>query len=333
MQASNVKRVLLIRLSALGDVVQTTGIVESFYQSGWEIHYLTDTEIAPLLERDPRIQRVWAISRRNGIQEAHRILPSLQRWTFDLVVDLHGKILSRWIYLRLQAHQKVRISKASLSRRWWLYSRRFPRYEIPMVLRMYASVRHAFPHLPFQPPRLLPVYPSPIESPGVVIVPFTHRVLRDWPALHAYRLAQLLGKEGIPALLVGKGPRVPWPHDGYNWLNRTDLLEYLGLIQRARVVVTVDTSASHIAAAFGVPTLLLWGPTHPLLGMRPIARGPLFSLGLPLDCRPCSLHGEGRCRLGDHRCMRDLLPERIARMVSFLYTTYSEHPKGFAICG
>ncbi len=312
-------KALLIRLSALGDVVQTTAVVEALHRAGWTLHYLTDTALAPLLEPDPRIHRVWHFPRREGLRAAREVLTTLKRESFDLIADLHAKPLTRWLASRIPARHRVRIARASLRRRWWVYRRRLPRYEIPMSLRMHASLQRVL-RLPFAPPRLLPLYPSPLPDPGVVIVPFTARPLRDWPALYAYRLAQMLERQGIPATLAGQGPSLPWPTPHRNLLNRTDLLQYVGLIQQARVVVTMDTSASHIAAALGIPTVVLWGPTHPRLGMRPVARAPLFALGLPLPCRPCSVHGSGRCRLHHHACLRDLTPERVVGLIRILYT-------------
>lgn len=189
-----------------------------------------------------------------------------------------------------------------------------------MTLRMHAALRRIRPDAPFSPPRLLASYPSPHDDPGVVIVPFGGRPLRNWPAVHAYRLAVDLTEQGVPATLAGQGPWMDWPDSSRNFLNQTDLRNFVGLLQRARLVVTVDTSAAHIAAALGVPVVELWGPTHPVLGMRPVGRGPVFSLGLPLACRPCSLHGEGVCRRGDHACLRDLEPERVGNLVRTVLT-------------
>lgn len=308
-------KALVIRFSALGDVVQTTGVVESLHRMGYRVHYLTDSAFAPLLEGDPRIERLAHFPRtsREGMEGVLRHLA--RESPYDLLLDLHGKILSRWVGLRVPARRKVTLRKASLQRRWWLLRRRFPPRELSMSLRMHATLRRAHPDAPYFPPRLVASYPTPLEEPGIVIVPFGGRPLRNWPALYAYRLARRLQEAGIPATLAGQGPSMDWPDPGRNMLNRTDLLNYAGLLQRARVVVTVDTSAAHLAAAMGVPVVELWGPTHPVLGMRPVGRGPVFSLGLPLPCRPCSLHGEGTCRRGDHACLRDLEPERVFSFV------------------
>jgi len=60
---------------------------------------------------------------------------------------------------------------------------------------------------------------------------------------------------------------------------------------------------THAARALGVPTVTLFGPTAPgahELGPRQRA------VALGLSCSPCSAHGQRRCPLGHHRCLRDL---------------------------
>ncbi len=69
------------------------------------------------------------------------------------------------------------------------------------------------------------------------------------------------------------------------------------------VVVGVDTGLTHAAAACGVPTVCLFGPTDE----RSVARS-LHQRALTRDlyCRPCNRAGRYRCPEGHHRCMREL---------------------------
>ena len=64
-----------------------------------------------------------------------------------------------------------------------------------------------------------------------------------------------------------------------------------------------DSGLVHAARAMGVPTVALFGPTAPLVHeLGPKER----AVTLGLDCSPCSAHGQRRCPLGHHRCLRDL---------------------------
>ena len=81
-------------------------------------------------------------------------------------------------------------------------------------------------------------------------------------------------------------------------------------LSRCRAVVGGDTGLVHLAAACGLPSVVLTGPTTPedgFLAWPP----PHRNLGLELACRPCSRHGGPACPLGDHLCMQGLQPEAV----------------------
>lgn len=75
------------------------------------------------------------------------------------------------------------------------------------------------------------------------------------------------------------------------------------IIRRAQAMVSTDSGPRHIAAAFGVPTVALFGPIDPRWSVNysPV-EVPLYK---SLSCSPCARH---TCPLGHHRCMRDITP-------------------------
>jgi len=77
-------------------------------------------------------------------------------------------------------------------------------------------------------------------------------------------------------------------------------------IRRSRMVVTTDSGPRHIAAAFGIPAVSLFGPTDPRWSDNYHPRE--IRVHLDLDCRPCARR---RCPLRHHRCMRDLPVEMV----------------------
>jgi heptosyltransferase-2 len=77
-------------------------------------------------------------------------------------------------------------------------------------------------------------------------------------------------------------------------------------VRRSQLLITTDSGPRHFAAAFDVPVLTLFGPTH-------IAWTRTYSphaahLFHPVPCGPCQ---RPECPLGHHRCMRDLTPETV----------------------
>jgi heptosyltransferase-2 len=136
-----------------------------------------------------------------------------------------------------------------------------------------------------------------------------------WPAQHFADLADRLAERGLSPVLLG-GPRdkplaeAVQARAGALCIDTTGnpVGEALALLARSSLVVGGDTGLVHAARALGVPTIALFGPSSAAvhdLGPRERA------VTLGLDCSPCSAHGQRRCPLGHHRCMRDLSAEAV----------------------
>jgi heptosyltransferase-2 len=76
--------------------------------------------------------------------------------------------------------------------------------------------------------------------------------------------------------------------------------------RRAALAITSDSGPRHIAAAFGVPTVALIGPTDPLSGRS--APGLCREIRLDLPCAPCAA---AVCPLGHNDCMRLIGVEQV----------------------
>ncbi len=315
----NKSRALLIRFNALGDLIQSTVLLDPLRTMVDEVHLLTEPIYGPLMERDPRLDHVWTLARNAPVREIQRVLRELRSpepWA--LVLDLQGKPRTRWLARNIPARRHLRVRRWSIMRRLALWRKdmqhdwMLDRALLGMLDRVDAPVL----------PSLRGTYPFPEGAPegGVVVGVGAARPLRVWPGRHLRALVDILSRS-VKVALVGDARDaqrfrgVVWPRGVWNGLGRTSLVELAGLLQRARLYVGMDSGPAHLAAAVGTPAVVLYGPTHPALGMRPRGVAPVWTLGLPLACRPCSLHGEGGCPLGTHRCMEDLSPARVARFV------------------
>lgn len=81
-------------------------------------------------------------------------------------------------------------------------------------------------------------------------------------------------------------------------------------VRRAAAMVTTDSGPRHFAAAFGVPVVTLFGPTH--IGLSENYHPQAIHLQHELECIPCQRR---TCPLGHHRCMRDLSIDEVYRAV------------------
>lgn len=77
-------------------------------------------------------------------------------------------------------------------------------------------------------------------------------------------------------------------------------------VQQASLLVTTDSGPRQFAPPFRVPSIVLYGPTHPAWSTTPSEIGE--SIQLKMDCGPCQ---QRTCPLKHHRCMHELTPDRV----------------------
>ncbi len=111
----------------------------------------------------------------------------------------------------------------------------------------------------------------------------------------------------------------PRPHACSNLAGLTSLIDALALIAQAHSVVSNDSGLMHVAAAFGVPQVAVFGSSSPKHTPPLSDRAQVLwlkddpSYQPPLDCAPCF---ERECPLGHTRCLNDIAPERVAQALA-----------------
>jgi ADP-heptose:LPS heptosyltransferase len=97
-----------------------------------------------------------------------------------------------------------------------------------------------------------------------------------------------------------------------NLAGKLNLKESGVLIARSRYVVTNDSGPFHIARGVGKKVFVIFGPTDP--GMFEYDKKSIL-LYENTECSPCSLHGDKKCPKGHFKCMKDLTPEKVYKLV------------------
>jgi heptosyltransferase II len=148
---------------------------------------------------------------------------------------------------------------------------------------------------------------------------------KRWPAIHFAELARALD---APAVLLGSGKEADLCHElagaageGHcmNLAGKTPLLQAFALIAAAKAVVSNDSGLMHVAAAFGVPQVAVFGSSSPLhtpplndkAKVLWLKQDPAYQP--PLDCSPCF---QRECPLGHTRCLYDVTPEAVIAALS-----------------
>ncbi len=136
-------------------------------------------------------------------------------------------------------------------------------------------------------------------------------------------IRELAGREGLKIFIFGGGSeekeyaeRIESDIPGVvSVIGKLPLSEELALISNLDAMLSMDSSSMHMASLFGVPTVSVWGATHPFCGFYGLGQDPALAIGLDMECRPCSVYGNKPCRKGDYPCMRGIAPEVIVRKV------------------
>jgi heptosyltransferase-2 len=148
---------------------------------------------------------------------------------------------------------------------------------------------------------------------------------KRWPARHFAALARQLQ---LPVVLLGSAKEATLCREIATAVNaakagqcvdlsgRTSLDQALALIAAAKAMVSNDSGLMHVAAAFGVPQVAVFGSSSPLHTPPLSAQAQVLWLKTdasyqpPLDCAPCF---ERECPLGHTRCLNDIQPSDVLR--------------------
>lgn len=306
------KKWLVWRLSALGDVLLTTGVLAHLAsERDWRFHVVTKAPFAPVFDGNPFVERV--IRPATGELRMPRLLSWLRALAAEYrgwgLLDLHGNLRSR--LLGLAWHGPVlRYPKEGLARRVFLLSG--GRFCGERLRASSVTMRYAKAVLPVPPPAasLVPrLWLSPAEDEAaarrlgeifgagpaspVALHPYATHALKSWPVERWKKLAAALDDAGIPWLIIGRGTPL-FPGDARDATNATTLRESAALLSHCRALVTGDSGPMHLASAVGTPVLALFGPTTREWGFFPAGPDDRV-LEHDCPCRPCSLHGKFAC--------------------------------------
>ncbi|MDP3844201.1 MAG: glycosyltransferase family 9 protein [Oxalobacteraceae bacterium] len=349
------KRILIVRTSAIGDVVFASPVAAALRRSYPDAHiaWLVEPGIDALLAHDPCVdQRIlWPKSEWKALWKSGRRLELLRRVLalrrrlraerFDTVLDLQGLLKSGLLAWLTGARRRIGLGSREGSQ--WLMTEVVPRggdaarissEYLHLAQQLGLDCNNFVPRLHLDPDaeaRALATLDAQGLSPGryVVFAAFTTRPQKHWFDDGWQRLAQLVQRQtGLVPLLLG-GPADREAAAGLaggatkliNLVGQTGLAEAAALIRHAGAVIGVDTGLTHMGIAFGVPTVAIFGSTCPY---RVTCRANARVIWLGLACSPCKR--KPTCN-GAWTCLREISAERVMLELQIaLETVESESP-------
>lgn len=312
------RRILIIRLSAIGDVILSSGLIPVL-KKAWpqaEITWLAEEGNLDLLRHNPDLARVHALPRRRWagwwkerrylavMKEFRALVRELRGARYDLVLDIQG-LMKSGVLARLTG-APTRIGLGSKEGSGLLMTRVVSRkVDSHLPGKEYRALCRAL-GLDVTPYVLNVTVPESeaaaaagllarmgVNGPYAVFAPFTTRPQKHWFDDRWIDLSgRLRGLTGLPVIMLG-GPAdkehakaIATDLSGgiVDLTGRTNLLAAAAIIRGARLMVGVDTGLTHLGLAMGTPTLALFGSTRPYLDpVNPHAR----VLYEAMECSPC----------------------------------------------
>lgn len=322
---------VVMRLSALGDVVLTTGVLTYLHNKyGWRFTFLTLEPWAAVLKGHPAIDSIIPIKKEQ--------LRSGKEYTFFKqfaeehegkgLLDLHGTMRSRFLSLCWKGAVR-RYPKFSIQRRLFLQTggklggEKLLQYNVPqryaLAVEEVAPTRlELLPQLFLSQEELqkgqLLCEQAAGGKPIVALHPFSTHPNKAWFSESWRMLAAKLVDSGAHVIVIGVGNSpVPEGKGVTNLTGRTSIRETCAVLKYAKALVTGDSGPMHLASGVQTPVVALFGPTHRAWGFFPEGVSDIV-IEADEECRPCSLHGKKVCDK-DQACMQSIEPQRVLQSV------------------
>lgn len=294
--------VLIIKMSSLGDIVHTLPAVTDAAVHGHCFDWISEEAFIGLPARHPAVNRVHAIAIRRwrhdlrGTKaERAEFKARLREQHYDLVIDAQGLIKSAWVGRWLKGTPVAGLDRASIRERFasFAYSQTFRvakgQHAVDRVRSLFAQA------LGYELPTTDPDFGVPgVRADSRQILGFHGTTWRSkaWPVEHWRELVERVGGAGFELLL-------PWGDEqefaqanaiaeglsSASVLPALSLTELLDKLSSVAGVAGVDSGLTHAAAAFGLPTVSVFGATDPRL-TRPQGKY-VDVLASDRSCSPC----------------------------------------------
>lgn len=327
-QAISQKRILVIKFSAVGDVILSIPSLRALrekFSDAWiavlvgrksrkivrNCPYVNDTVV---YEESAGRNRVWALFRTARL---------LAKEDFDIVIDLQNNKTSHLLAFLCGA--RVRVGHGN--RKWsFLLNRRTSDASSAGV----SPLEHQFRVLKLlglenfdrrlelwtdkdEEDRVKTFLVSQWVAPSQTLVGINPGSSLRWPTKqwgieNFARLCDELAKRNVRVVVTGTSEDVPLTNELFrltknkpiNAVGRTSITELAALVRRCQAFVSSDSAPMHIASSVGVPLVAIFGPTDPKRHLVPPSRYQIF--WKEVHCSPCYLRS---CPIG-HICMKKI---------------------------
>ena len=334
------KHILVIRLSAMGDVAMTIPVIRALIEQHPEIKitFLSKTFLKPLFDDIPNVTFYAAdvTNKHKGVLGLYQLYKELSQLNITHIADLHNVLRSKILrsYFKFSTKNISVVDKGRAEKKALTRTKNKTFKQLKTSYERYADV---FRKLGFA---VDISNPSKLEKPNlnssvlsligekknnwIGVAPFAAFEAKTYPIDLMEKVLSELSKKNTILLFGGGKSEIEIlskiEKDFSNCISvagKLNLKEELNTIANLDVMLAMDSGNAHFAAMLQIPTITLWGATHPFAGFAPFNQ-PTDNCVLP-DLKkypniPCSIYGNKICD-GYEDVMRTILPNKVIKKV------------------
>ena len=326
------KKLLVIRFSALGDIAMTVPVVYDLavQHPDLDITMLSREMAMPLFERMPMNVNFIAADlkgRHKGLLGLCRLWRDAHLNDFDYIADFHDVLRTWWLRAEARVHCKkvAKIDKGRKGKKALTRQKNKVFVQQATSFERYAKVLEQL-GFPIKPQFTKLDYSAFCErqkadnETWIGIAPFAKHPAKVYPMEKMEQVIKALNeRENTTVFLFGGGEEekqqiadlcVKFPNVK-SAQSQQGLKGELALMSQLDVMLSMDSANMHLASLVGTRVVSIWGGTHPYAGFLGWNQKPENCVQLDLPCRPCSVYGNKPCLRGDYACMNGIVPSQI----------------------
>ena len=312
---SDIKKILVIRLSSLGDIILSFPLLKNLKENypEAELHFLTKEIYKDVILMNNSVDKILIL--KESLNDTRK---EIAESDYDLIVDIHKNMKS--IYVSAYNGRKIKRYRKDNFRKFLLVKFKIDLYKnvIPVYRKYLNTVSEYFDldQNTFSVSELSFKKEKVIEGNYIVIAPSSRHFTKTYPKeKFVSYINNLREKSDVKFILAGDNSEKDKSICRYiseNCEYVTDLCgklsidELAGVLFYSNEIITNDSSILHFSEALGRNVTAIFGCTVKQFGFFPqLKDSKVFEIN-GLKCRPCTHIGKDKCPEGHFNCMNEI---------------------------
>ncbi|KAB2840385.1 MAG: glycosyltransferase family 9 protein [Melioribacteraceae bacterium] len=319
MYLRDINKILIIRLSSLGDVLLASPLLRSIKKSNpkIEIDFIVQSGYADALKYNPNISKIFSYAK-NGDNKS--LYDELLKRNYDLIIDLQNNNRSAGI-VKSFSKPVAKFYKPTLKKFLLVHFKINLFGEIISIPERYAN---SFNEIKLDEKGLELFIPEDIkprinfDENLIGFCPGSKHFTKMWPAEYFIELGNKLINDGKKIILLGgkDDKRIcdeisSKIKGATNLSGENNLLQIAADMKSCRLIICNDSGLMHTACAVNVSVAAIFGSTVKEFGFFPYNSRSLVLENNSLSCRPCSHIGRKSCPKKHFKCMKEIAPDLV----------------------